>query len=123
MSYKFATRLLLVLILLLFTGTQLPNIWRVNIANGLNAPVILSWWSHFILFLVMACVATMQPLAWRWRRVLFAASGLALISEGLQFFTIDRHPRMLDVGIDLAGALIGFALVKIFIRYTKSQIL
>ena len=116
MSYKFATRLLWLLVLLLFAGTQMPNMWRGSIASGLNAPVVLSSWTHFILFMVITVVAAMRPLAWRWQRVVFAALGLALITEGLQFFAIDRHPRWLDVGTDMGGALAGMALAFLLAR-------
>lgn len=37
------------------------------------------------------------------RAGLLAALALALLTEGLQFLAIDRHPRLVDVGIDLAG--------------------
>ncbi|WP_422554918.1 hypothetical protein [Rhodoferax sp.] len=37
---------------------------------------------------------------------------LALASEALQFFATDRHPRWLDVGIDMAGAVVGLGLVR-----------
>lgn len=122
MTYKFATCLLWLFVLLLFIGTQMPNMWRVSIVSGLNIPVGLSSWMHFILFLVMAVVAAMHPLAWRWRRVLFAALGLALITEGLQFFTMDRHSRWLDVGIDMSGTLIGVALVRLLEKITQSRL-
>lgn len=32
---------------------------------------------------------------------------LVLLTEGLQFFAIDRHPRLVDVSIALAGAGLG----------------
>jgi VanZ family protein len=50
-------------------------------------------------------------MAWPWHRVLLAALCLALGSEALQFFATDRHPRWVDVGIDMAGALTGLGLV------------
>ena len=34
-------------------------------------------------------------------------------TEGLQFFANDRHPRWLDVGIDMGGALLGVALTRL----------
>ena len=37
---------------------------------------------------------------------------LAFATESLQFFAIDRHPRWVDVGIDMAGAGFGLALVS-----------
>jgi VanZ family protein len=48
--------------------------------------------------------------------VLLAALALALLTEGLQFFAIDRHPRWLDVGIDMGGALLGVALASLLSR-------
>ena len=62
----------------------------------------------------MAAVAFARPMAWPWQRVLLAALGLALVSEGLQFFAIDRHPRLVDVGIDMAGAMVGLGLVVLW---------
>jgi hypothetical protein len=119
MNYKSASRLLWLLVLLLFIGTQMPYLWRVSIANSLNTPVVLTSWTHFVLFAVITVVAAMRPLAWQWRRVLFMAFGLALITEGFQFFSIDRHPRMTDVTIDMAGALIGLVFVKLFTKRLK----
>jgi hypothetical protein len=43
-------------------------------------------------------------------RIVLAA--LALLTDGLQFLAIERNPRWLDVGIDMAGALAGVGLVK-----------
>jgi VanZ family protein len=45
-------------------------------------------------------------------RVLLAGLALALLSEGLQFFAMDRHPRWRDVGIDMAGVVLAVVLVK-----------
>jgi len=40
-------------------------------------------------------------------RVLLPALALALLTEGLQFLAIDRHPRWIAVGIDMAGVWAG----------------
>lgn len=114
MTHRFAQRLLLLQLLLLFIGAQMPGAWRAAIEGSLHAPFGLSSWAHFVLFAGMAWVAYSWPLAWSWHRVLLAALGLALLTEGLQFFAIGRHPRMIDVCIDLAGALA--AVVSIFFR-------
>jgi VanZ family protein len=58
------------------------------------------------MFAAMAWVASV-PLAWPWLRVMLVALALALLTEGLQFFAMDRHPRLLDVAIDLAGTGLG----------------
>jgi VanZ family protein len=49
----------------------------------------------------------MRPIAWPAARVVLMTLGLALLTEGLQFFAVDRHPRLTDVGIDMTGALLG----------------
>lgn len=107
----FAQRTLTVLVLMFLVGTQMPGAWRAGIEGNLHAPFALSSWAHFVLVAVMAWIAV-GPLAWSWRRVVLAALALALITEGLQFFASDRHPRLLDVGIDMAGALMGLILGK-----------
>lgn len=106
MTYRFAWRLLLVLVLLLVVGTQMPGAWRAGIEGRLHSPWPLSSWAHFFMFAAMAWVASV-PLAWHWLRVVLVALALALLTEGLQFFAIDRHPQLLDVGIDLAGIGLG----------------
>ena len=73
-------------------------------------PFGLSSWLHVALFGGMAALAAARPLAWRWQWVLLAALALALLTEGLQFLAIGRHPRWLDVGIDMGGAVLGVAL-------------
>lgn len=110
-THRFAQRLLLLQALLLLIGTQMPGAWRAGIEGSLHAPFGLSSWAHFVLFAGMAWVANARPLNWPWQRVMLAALGLALLTEGLQFFAIDRHPRMIDVGIDMAGALVGVAII------------
>ena len=121
MTYRFARRLLLLQVLLILIGTQMPGAWRAGIEGSLHAPFELSSWAHFVLFVGMAMVAYSRPLAWPWQRVLLAALGLALLTEGLQFFAIDRHPRWLDVGIDLAGALAGALLIMTIARLRKPR--
>ena len=94
----------------------MPGAWRAGLEAGLHSPWALSSWAHFVLFVGMAALARARPLAWPLMRVVLAALGLALLSEGLQFFAIDRHPRWLDVGIDMAGALTGMLLVMLVAR-------
>jgi VanZ family protein len=86
--------------------------------KSLEAPGSISTWAHFVLFLSIAALATARPLSWNWIRLVTFALGLALITEGLQFFAIDRHPRWLDVGIDMSGAFVGMALVVLIPKIT-----
>jgi NO-binding membrane sensor protein with MHYT domain len=94
----------------LVLGTQMPGAWRDGLQGAMGLPFGVSSWAHFVLFGGMAALAAARPLAWRWQWVLLAALALALLTEGLQFLAIDRHPRWLDVGIDMGGALLGVAL-------------
>jgi hypothetical protein len=121
MSHRFAKRLLYLLVLLLLIGTQMPGAWRSGIEADLHAPLGLSSWAHFALFAAMATVALMPPLAWPRHQVGFAALALALITEGMQFLAIDRHPRWLDISIDMAGAMCAMVLVIGVIKYRKKN--
>ena len=109
---RLARGLLLLQVLLLLVGTQMPGAMRAGLEASLHSSWALSSWAHFVIFLGMAAVAYAKPMAWPWHRVLLVALCLALLTEGLQFFAIDRHPRWLDVGIDMAGALTGLGLVR-----------
>lgn len=113
MSYKFAKGLLWLQLAVLLVGTQMPNAWRVAALAELHVGMGLSSWAHFVLFAGMAILALVRPLAWPLWRVLGLALCLALVSEALQLLAIDRHPRWLDVGIDMAGALIGAAVARV----------
>ncbi len=110
---------MLLLVALLFIGTQMPGATRAALEAGLHSPWSLSSWAHFMLFGSMAAVAYAWPMAWSWHRVLLAALCLVLVSEALQFFAVDRHPRWLDVGIDISGALLGLGVVKV-LQYLRT---
>lgn len=109
MAPRVAWRLLGLLVLLLLFGTQMPGSWRAGIEGSLHSPWGLSPWAHLVLFAGMAWTAS-RHLAWPWSRVLLGALALVLLTEGLQFFAIDRHPRWVDVGIDMTGTLMALAL-------------
>lgn len=110
MSRRIAWSLFAVLLLLLLIGTQMPGFWRQSIERSLHAPLSLSSWAHFVVFAGMALVLAMRPLSWPAGRVLLLALVLAILTEGLQFFALDRHPRLRDVGIDMAGTGLGLIL-------------
>ena len=118
MTYRLAWRLQLVLLLLLLIGTQMPNDWRAGIEGCLHLPWGISSWAHLVLFASMAWVASAR-LGWPAPRILLAALALALMTEGLQFFAVDRHARLLDVGIDLAGAGLGMAVVWVAAQWSR----
>ena len=78
--------------------------------ESLLAPAAALSFAHFVLFCSMALLAGVRPLAWYCGRVVLLALALALLTEQLQFFAVDRHPRWLDVGIDLGGLFTGMVL-------------
>ena len=102
--------LLVFMILALLVGTLMPGALRNTIESRLNAPPFFSSASHFALFLGIGLIARLKPLAFGVARVVLAVLALGLLSEALQFFAVDRHPRLIDVLIDLAGAMAGIGL-------------
>ena len=82
-------------------------------AGRANAPRMAKWQSrtacthrffgrrsHTLL-----CCRVARPLAWPVKRVVLAALGDTLLTEGLQFWAVDRDPRWIDVGFDIARVL------------------
>ena len=107
MSRRFAWFLVGLQVTILMIGTQMPGAWRSAAENSLHAPFPLSSWAHLGLFAGIAGVLSVRPIAWPAARIILTTLGLALLTEGLQFFALDRHPRMIDVGIDMTGTLLG----------------
>lgn len=112
MTKRFARLLLHAQAVLLLIGTLMPGSWREALQDASHSPFGLSSWAHFALFACMSAVALLPPLRWSSLQVVLVGLALALLSEGLQFFAIERHPRWLDVGIDMAGLLAGSALAR-----------
>lgn len=120
MSRRQTLSLLIFLVALFLVGTEMPNAWKSGIERRVGAPFSLASWAHLVMFAFMAMLAAIRPLAWPVGRILLLAFVLALLTEGLQFFAIGRHPRLTDVGIDVAGALIGIALAARFEKRRKT---
>lgn len=116
LSLQFARSLLLFQAVLLIVGTQMPGAWRSGIEASLNVPFGLSSLAHFVLFASMACVVHSAPLSWSLLRVISNSLLLAILTECLQFFAIDRNPRLLDVVIDMGGASFGLGLVCVLTK-------
>jgi VanZ family protein len=113
---RLARALLALQLVLLLVGTQMPGAWRSSIESGLHAPFGLSSWAHFIIFAGMATVLSAKPMRWPVLHTLVTTLALAIVTEALQFLAIDRHPRLLDIGIDMAGACVGVVLVGVWRR-------
>ena len=113
MSPRLAWSLFGLHILALIVGTQMPNAWRNGVEQSLHVPFSLSSWAHFVVFCGMSLLLMMRPLAYTARRVILLALVLALMTEALQFFAVDRHPRLIDVGIDMAGTLLAVVIMAL----------
>lgn len=119
MSPRLAWSLFSLHIFALFVGTQMPNAWRSGVEQTLHAPFPLSSWAHFVVFCGMSLLLLMRPLAYTARRVVLLAMALALLTEALQFLAIDRHPRLVDVGIDMAGTFLAVVIMALRNRWAE----
>ena len=121
LSREVAHGLMTFLLLVLLVGTLMPGAWRSGIESSVHAPLGLSSLAHFVLFACMAWLQMVRPMNWSATRIGLTALALALLTEGLQFFAVERHPRWVDVGIDLAGALTGLSWGNLlsFLRFTR----
>ena len=96
----------------------MPNAWRSGVEQTLHVPFSLSSWAHFVVFFGMSLLLMMHPLAYTAKRVILLALVLALLTEALQFFAIDRHPRLVDVGIDMAGTVLAVVVMALQKKWT-----
>ena len=92
---RFAAWLLLaVLLALLVFGTQMPGAWKDETLRATHLSGEPADAAHFVLFAGLAALA------------------LGLATEGLQFWASNRTPTWHDVGIDMAGAVLGLLLAR-----------
>lgn len=103
------------LIAVLFLGTLMPGAWKAAATPALALPINLAALAHVALF---AGICFVLPAARWWTatlwHVLLFGLVLALLTEGLQFFAVDRHPELAGVFQDMCGALLGWALGRRF---------
>ena len=112
MSRRLARLLALFMLIALLVGTQMPGRWRAGIEGSVHAPFALSSWAHFAVFAGLAWVLSVKPLCWPAPRIFLTALALAVVTEGLQFFAVDRHPRLTDIAIDMSGTVLALLLAK-----------
>jgi VanZ family protein len=113
---------LIIQLLVLLVGTQIPGGWRDGIEHRFHAPAYFSSLAHFVLFAGLCVSASSRPLGWPFGRVLLAAFCLALLTEAMQLLAINRHSRWSDVLIDMAGALAGIGLSVWWAWYRRRQL-
>ncbi|MDB5885725.1 MAG: hypothetical protein JWR74_1896 [Polaromonas sp.] len=106
MSPRFAWSLFSLHLFALMIGTQMPNAWRSGVEQSLHVPFSLSSWAHLAVFFSMSLLLLIRPLARPAWWVMLLALTLAVLTEALQFYAVDRHPRLRDIGIDMAGTLL-----------------
>jgi hypothetical protein len=95
----------------IFFGTLMPGSWKDAGLGPLQRHFDAAALAHFCLF---AAFAFTLRYAFGWRAALAIGAGLALgmLTEGLQFFAIDRHPEWRGVAQDLAGSVFGWVLAR-----------
>jgi hypothetical protein len=98
----------------LFAGTLMPGSWKDAGLQPLPAWTHPAALAHIVLFAGI-CFTVPQAQFWNVRpwHVLVLGLVLALFTEGLQFFAIDRHPNLDGMAQDLIGALMGWALGRL----------
>ncbi|MEJ7931939.1 hypothetical protein WG922_18350 [Ramlibacter sp. AN1015] len=110
MLQTFARRGVVFLLVVLLFGTLMPGGWKDGAIDRIPLTLNLAALAHVSLF---AGMAFLLPLArwWelRWWQLPALGLGLALVTEGLQYFAVDRHPNVAGVVQDLLGTLLGWA--------------
>lgn len=109
---RLTARLLTVAFLvLLFFGTLMPGAWKDAATRPFGHGIDLPALAHVALF---AAIFFLVPRACFWEVKFWHAPALglalALLTEGLQYFAIDRHPNLAGVVEDLVGTVIGSAI-------------
>ena len=98
----------------LFVGTLMPGGWKEAAVKRFPTSVDLAALAHVALFAGI-CFAVPPAQFWRVRpwHVFALGLALALATEGLQFFAIERHPNLAGVTQDMIGAFMGWALGRL----------
>jgi hypothetical protein len=113
MSPRSARLALLLLLLVLLFGTLMPGAWKTGAEHRIGGPLALPAVAHVALF---AAMAWLLPATRWWRMAPWHTPALglllALVTEGLQFLAVDRHPNLAGLVQDMAGTLIGWACAR-----------
>ena len=120
MSRRLAWTLLVLLLIMLVVGTQMPGAWRSGIEHSLRTPFSLSSPAHLVFFAAIALVLSLRPLTLPRSHVFLSALALTLLIEGLPYFAAGRRPRLWDVAIDMAGTVLALGLAKRTGRYLRA---
>jgi VanZ family protein len=98
------------LVLAILVGTLVPGSVKSAVEDQLWHVVPWSSLGHLVLFGCLGWVLSQQEPRRMIVPALLLAAALAFGTEWLQGWVPGRHTRMIDVAIDMAGALVGCAL-------------
>jgi hypothetical protein len=97
------------LIIVLFIGTLMPGSWKDSATKPFPTTIDLAALAHIAIFAGI-CFTALPARFWNiepWH-VLALGLALALLTEGLQFFAVERHPNLAGVTQDMIGAFVGW---------------
>jgi len=96
---------------------MIPGGLRNQIQSEFSSTLPLSQIAHFLLFFALALILIEIPINIRLSRVFIMLAILAFMTEGFQYFAIDRHPRLIDIGLDLSGVFLSFLIFQYRKKY------
>lgn len=106
--------------LALLVGTLMPGYMRDAMQDSLVPPAVpLSAMGHILCFFLMAGAIRVSALRLKNWQIAMAAVMLGALTEGMQHFAVERHPRLLDVVYDLSGALLGLFVIRLADKRTE----
>ena len=94
----------------LFVGTLMPGSWKEAAISPFSRAIDLAAVAHIALFAGI-CFTLAPARFWSVKswHVVAVGLALALMTEGLQYFAIGRHPNLDGVLQDMIGAVLGWA--------------
>jgi VanZ family protein len=117
--------------LIKFSNLRKALFWACFLAINILAlspapylPEIFNWWDkaqHAIAFAVLAVLAVLAYPEGSKRRIAFLLIGQGVLIEVLQYFSGYRYGDWQDAVADGVGVLVGFGVVRGFVRFGKKS--
>lgn len=120
MTHKTVWRWIAVLLTVILVGPLAPQSWYSHVLApfGISMPLIAQKSGHVLLFAALA-IPVSRLLPNRGILVVLVLSLMGRAIEVLQFFTVDRHPSLVDLGYDDAGINFGMLVSALFSSYAR----
>ena len=96
------------LIAAVLVGKLMPGPWKSAFMAPWHAPGAVSTAAHVLLFAAVAFALGHAYRQAKWWQVLGLALTLTAVTEALQHFAIERHPSLMGMALDMAGAGLGW---------------